>query len=435
MKTFARFSPLRLAFVVLLVLTVAYAAWRFSASDNAPQYKLDSLETGPITSVVSATGTLNPVVSVQVGSQVSGQIKEIFADFNSPVKTGQLIARLDPETYRQRVIQAEADAESARANLAMQRAEVARVAANWLDAQRNDARKQSLLEKHFISAADRDTAQTALAAAAASLKLAQAQVQSNIAQVRQREALLAQAKVDLSRTEIRSPVDGVVVKRSVDTGQTVAASLQAPELFIIAKNLTDMQVETAVDEADVGRIQPGQEASFTVDAFPGQHFSGKVTQVRKAASIVSNVVSYVVVISAANPDLALLPGMTANVRIITAHKDNALKVANAALRFRPANQKREQNSKTRAKEPAKNTSSAVSPAPTFPDKNPGIPGRLWVVDKDGNPQAIDVRLGLSDGSMTEILGSRLTAGSQVIIGMQGTGKNGQAPAMAGPRMF
>jgi HlyD family secretion protein len=317
----------------------------------------------------------------------------------------------------------------------MQRAEVARVEANWLDAQRNDARKQSLLEKNFISAADRDTAQTALSAAAASLKLARAQVQGSIAQVRQREALLAQAQVDLGRTEIRSPVDGVVVKRSVDTGQTVAASLQAPELFIIAKNLKDMQVETAVDEADVGRIQPGQDVSFTVDAFPGQHFSGKVTQVRKAATIVSNVVSYVVVVSAANPDLILLPGMTANVRIVTAHKDNALKVANAALRFRPANQKGAKTGENRDKKPAKGTSNAVPPAPTIPDKKPGIPGHLWVLDKDGNPQAVDVRLGLSDGSMTEILGSRLTAGSQVITGMQSAGKTGQAKAMAGPRMF
>jgi HlyD family secretion protein len=435
MKIPTRFSPLRSAFLVLFLLALAYAAWHFLAADNAPQYKLDNIETGPITAAVSATGTLNPVVSVQVGSQVSGQIKEIFADFNSPVKTGQLIARIDPETYRQRVIQAQADAEAARANLAMQRAEVARVEANWLDAQRNDARKQSLLEKNFISAADRDTAQTALSAAAASLKLARAQVQGSIAQVRQREALLAQAQVDLGRTEIRSPVDGVVVKRSVDTGQTVAASLQAPELFIIAKNLKDMQVETAVDEADVGRIQPGQDVSFTVDAFPGQHFSGKVTQVRKAATIVSNVVSYVVVVSAANPDLILLPGMTANVRIVTAHKDNALKVANAALRFRPANQKGAKTGENRDKKPAKGTSNAVPPAPTILDKKPGIPGHLWVLDKDGNPQAVDVRLGLSDGSMTEILGSRLTAGSQVITGMQSAGKTGQAKAMAGPRMF
>ncbi|WP_422625589.1 efflux RND transporter periplasmic adaptor subunit [Rhodoferax sp.] len=375
------------------------------------------------------------MVSVQVGSQVSGQIKEIFVDFNSPVKAGQLIARIDPETYRQRVLQAQADMETARANLAMQQAEVARVAANLLDAQRNDARKQTLLEKNFISAADRDTAQTALAAAAASLKLAQAQVQGSAAQVRQREALLAQAQVDLGRTEIRSPVDGVVVKRSVDTGQTVAASLQAPELFIIAKNLNDMQVETAVDEADVGRIQPGQAVSFTVDAFPGQHFSGAVTQVRKAATIVSNVVSYVVVVSAANPDLILRPGMTANVRIITAHKDNALKVVNAALRFRPANQKSAQNSENRGKNPAKKPSSAVSPAPTFLNKNPAPPGRLWVLDKDGNPQAVDVRLGLSDGSMTEILGSRLTAGSQVIVSLQSAGSAEKAKATAGPRMF
>jgi HlyD family secretion protein len=253
------------------------------------------------------------------------------------------------------------------------------------------------------------------------------------AQVRQRQALLAQAQVDLQvALSIRSPVDGVVVKRSVDTGQTVAASLQAPELFIIAKNLSDMQVETSVDEADVGRIQPGQHASFTVDAFPGQPLCGcRSRQVRKAALIVSNVVSYTVVVSAANPDLLLLPGMTANVRIITAHKDNALKVPNAALRFNPP-------ANSDAKGDKKNMS-GVSPAPTFPkrgkDRSEG--SRVWVQDKDGKPSAVTVRLGLTDGSMTEIIAddSQITAGTEVIIGMQSTARSKPAAGAPGPRMF
>lgn len=435
MKTLTRLSRPRLAFVVpslLVLVAIVYAAWHFfAAGGDALKFKQAKVEMGSITAAVSATGTLNPVVSVQVGSQVSGQIKEILVDFNSPVKAGQLIARLDPETYRQRVIQAQADMEAARANLAMQQADVLRVQANLADTQRDYARKKLLVEKKFISPADLDKAQTTFDAAVAALRVAQAQTLSSAAQVRQRQALLAQAQVDLSRTEIRSPVDGVVVKRSVDTGQTVAASLQAPELFIIAKNLSDMQVETSVDEADVGRIQPGQSVSFTVDAFPSQHFAGQVKQVRKAASIVSNVVSYTVVVSAANPDLLLLPGMTANVRIITAHKDNALKVPNAALRFTPPASSDEKGDKK--------DMSAVSPAPTFPkqgkDRSNG--SRLWVLDKDGKPSAVTVRLGLTDGSMTEIIvdDSQINAGNEVIVGMQSTARSKPAAGAPGPRMF
>lgn len=418
--------------LVLLMLIIGFAGWfLYAAQNKAPTFKLASIEKGPITAAVSATGTLNPVVSVQVGSQVSGQIKDILVDFNSPVKAGQLIARLDPETYRQRVIQAQADTEAARANLTMQQADVLRVQANLADTQRDYARKKLLVEKKFISPADLDKAQTTFDAAAASLRVAQAQALSGAAQVRQRQALLAQAQVDLSRTEIRSPVDGVVVKRSVDTGQTVAASLQAPELFIIAKNLTDMQVETSVDEADVGRIQPGQSVSFTVDAFPGQHFAGQIKQVRKAASIVSNVVSYTVVVSAANPDLLLLPGMTANVRIITAHKDNALKVPNAALRFNPPANSNEKIDKKGM--------STVSPAPTSSgrrkDRSDG--SRLWILDKDGKPSAISVRLGLTDGSMTEIIvdDAQIKAGSEIIVGMQSAARSKPAAGAPGPRMF
>ncbi len=438
MKTLTRLSRPRLArltfvaLALLLLAVISYVAWHFFAdAGETLKFKQAKVEVGPITAAVSATGTLNPVVSVQVGSQVSGQIKEILVDFNSPVKAGQLIARLDPETYRQRVIQAQADTEAARANLAMQQADVLRVQANLVDAQRDYARKKLLVEKKFISPADLDKAQTTFDAAAAALRVAQAQALSGAAQVRQRQALLAQAQVDLGRTEIRSPVDGVVVKRSVDTGQTVAASLQAPELFIIARNLSDMQVETSVDEADVGRIQPGQNVSFTVDAFPGQHFAGQVKQVRKAASIVSNVVSYTVVVSAANPDLLLLPGMTANVRIITAHKDNALKVPNAALRFNPPANSDEKGDK-------KNMS-GVSPAPTFSkrgkDRSEG--SRVWVQDKDGKPSAVTVRLGLTDGSMTEIIAdnSQITAGSEVIVGMQSTARSKSAAGAPGPRMF
>lgn len=438
-----RIGRLTLVATALFLLVLGLFGWRFFAAEEAPAYKLAKLESGPITAAVSATGTLNPVIAVQVGSQVSGQIKEILVDFNSPVKAGQLIARIDPDTFVQRVRQAEADTDAARAALAVQQAQLAQADAALLDAQRDFSRKEQLVAKNFVAAAERDKAQTTLASATAARQLAQAQLQASQAQLRQRQALLAQAQVDLQRASIRSPVDGVVVKRSVDIGQTVAASLQAPELFIIARDLTDMQVDTAVDEADVGRVQPGQQASFTVDAFPGRHFGGTVRQIRKAASIASNVVSYTVVISAANPDLTLLPGMTANVRIVTAHKDSALKAPNAALRFKPAlpdepaDAPRAATARASVTGAATNATNAapgaVPPAPTF-RADDGPAGRLWVLDANGAPRALEVRLGLSDGGMTEILDSALRAGSEVIVGTQ-TAARRNGRATPGPRMF
>jgi HlyD family secretion protein len=310
---------------VLLALLVAVggaAAWWGSRGEDAPKYRTARVERGPLTAAVSATGTLNPVTSVSVGTQVSGQIKELFADFNSPVKQGQLVARIDPETFQYRVRQAEADAEAARSALG-------RARVSMLNTQRDLARSKELVEKNFVSPADLDAKQATFDLAVADVKNAQATVA-------QREAALASARVDLGRTEIKAPVDGVVIKRSVDVGQTVAASLQAPELFIIAKDLRDMQVETSIDEADVGRIRDGQRATFTVDAFPGRTFNGAVKQVRKSALNSQNVVTYIVLISAANADGTLMPGMTANVRIVTDARDSVLKVQNAALRFRPA---------------------------------------------------------------------------------------------------
>ena len=229
------------------------------------------------------------------------------------------------------------------AGVCAQRAEVSRSEVNLADVKRDYERKQILVEKGFVSSADRDKAQAVyngaqeqLKTARAQLAVAEAQAKTALAVVKQRESQLAQTKVDLDRTIIRAPVDGVVIKRSVDAGQTVAASLQAPELFQIAQNLRDMQVEASIDEADVGRVKLDQNATFSVDSFPGRTFSGKVMQVRKAATVVQNVVTYTVVIAAANPDLQLLPGMTANVRITTDRRDSVLKLPNAALRFRPA---------------------------------------------------------------------------------------------------
>jgi len=515
-------SPSRYALAVLAIAILAgggYAAWRNSGNGaDAPKYKLAKVESGPIVAAVSATGTLNPVVSVQVGSQVSGQVKEILVDFNSPVKQNQLIARIDPETFQYRLRQAEADVEAARAALGVQRAEVLRAKANLAEFQRDYERKKLLVEKNFLSSAERDKAQSVFEAGRAAVMVAESQARNGEAQVRQREAQLAQARVDLERTAIKAPVDGVVVKRSIEPGQTVAASLQAPELFVIARNLTDMQVETSIDEADVGRIHAGQKASFTVDAFAGRAFSGEVKQVRKAATVVSNVVTYTVVISASNPDLTLLPGMTANVRIVTAEKDKALKVPNAALRFRPsgagddakaqgaaapaaaaatpaqaqqpaggglaaardrliadlrldADQQakvtaifdgmrdkfraaRDLPEAERAKATARNRAEIrekVSAILTAEQKTRyeamaaetqaarasggGGSGRIWVPGSDGKPRAIDVRLGLTDGTMTEIVSGDLKEGSEIIVGLQSPAGGKKSSGMPGPRLF
>lgn len=503
-----RSRPLVLSILAaVLVAASAYSGFRyFGGTTDQPRFKLAKVENGPLVAVVAATGTLNPVVSVQVGSQVSGQIKEILVDFNSPVKAGQLIARIDPETFQLRVRQAEADLEATRAAFAVQRAELARARASLADAQRDYARKKLLVERNFISAAERDKAQTTYDVAVAATQVAEAQTNNSAATVKQRESLLEQTKVDLERTAIRSPVDGVVVKRSVDSGQTVAASLQAPELFIIAKSLTDMQVETSIDEADVGRIRLGQKAGFTVDAFPGRPFEGSVMQVRKAAQVVSNVVTYMVIISAANPDLVLLPGMTANVRITVAQKDKVLKVLNTALRFRPtggddkpagaaASQLAPENAAAgggqqirqrltrelkldadqqakvdgiyaalreksaglpdlpeaeRAKAQERNRAEvrekigAILSAEqkkryeemsaAFQSSRAGgvaVSGRLWVLDETGKAKALPVRLGLSDGTMTEIVSGEIKEGAEVIVGTAATGKSAVIPP--GPR--
>ncbi|MCX8016513.1 MAG: efflux RND transporter periplasmic adaptor subunit [Rhodocyclaceae bacterium] len=416
-----------LGLLVLAGLAGAFGGYRyFAGASAAPAWKLAKLERGPLTASVAATGTLNPVVSVQVSSQISGQIREIFVDFNSAVKANQLIARIAPETYEHRVRQAEADLAAAQATVAVQQAELYRAKVNFAEAERDHARKQSLVEKNYLSPAELDRAKTTLEAARAQLKVVEAQAANSAALVAQREAALGQARVDLSRTEIRAPIDGIVIKRSVEPGQTVAASLQAPELFVIAQNLTDMQVETAIDEADVGRLAVGQEASFSVDAFPGRKFRGEVRQVRKAAQVVSNVVTYIAVISAANPDLALLPGMTANVRIITAKKDDVLKAPNAALRFRPPAPEGEPKSALAGR--------PGGAAGGRPERGAGGAGKLWVVGADGKPQAIEVRTGITDGNMTEILAGEIEAGREVIVGINASGGEKAKPA-APPRMF
>jgi len=339
------------AAVVIAVLSAGAAAYGWwGMRGGATEYRFGKIERGAITSAVSVTGTVNPVTVVQVGSQVSGQVKEIYVDFNTAVRKDQVIARIDPDSFALRVNQAMADVEAARATVLTQRAnvvalqsEVSRSRVNLADSEREFQRNRTLHEKNFVSAAALDKAEFAYRAAQEQLKVTQAQlavgesqVRNVEALVRQREAQLAQARVDLDRTTIRAPVDGIVVEKAVEPGQTVAASLQAPKLFVIAQDLRQMQVDASIDEAEVGRIREGQEATFTVDSFPGRIFRGTVGQVRKAALVVQNVVTYTAVIKTSNPSLELFPGMTANVRIVVDSRENALKLPNAALRFRPA---------------------------------------------------------------------------------------------------
>ena len=324
--------------------------WMQQRADAArPQLRTAKVERGTLTAAVAASGTLAATVQVQVSSQVSGQIRDVLADFNAEVTKGQVLARIDPETFEYRVRQAEADVDSARAQGGVQQATVAarksdllRVVINRDEAQRDLQRKTELVERNFIASAERDKAaslyralEQEVASAASQIELAEAQVRNARANVAQREAALSQARVDLSRTVIRAPVDGVVIKRSIEPGQTVAVSLQAPELFLIAQNLRDMQVEVSIDEAEVSRLRVGQKASFTVDAFPGRTFEGTVKQVRKASLNVQNVITYTALVSATNESQSLLPGMTANVRVVTDVRENVLKVPNAALRFKP----------------------------------------------------------------------------------------------------
>jgi HlyD family secretion protein len=489
------------AALIVLALAAAAAAyyWSTRVEQQAPTYRFAKVERGPLTAAVAASGTLNPVTSVQVGTQVSGQIKELFADFNSPVKAGQLIARIDPETFQYRVRQNEADLEAARA--AAGRGQVA-----LANAQRDLARTRELVAREFVSPADLDRAQ-------AQFDLARAELNSAEAVVAQRGAQLASAKVDLARTEIRAPVDGVVIKRSVDVGQTVAASLQAPELFIIARDLRDMQVETSIDEADVGRIRVGQRATFTVDAFPGRTFHGEVRQVRKSAQTVQNVVTYTVLVSAANPDGTLMPGMTANVRIVTDTRESVLKVANAALRFRPAGEsaaaadgksnadkatpaagnaaggggqlqqlrerltaelKLDQEQQARVQAIFDQSRSRFTALRDLPEEararaaatvraelRAGIEEILKPEQKaryaeimaeaagrnaaaargrvwvlaEGKPRAVDVRTGLTDGSSTEVSGDGVEEGIEVITGVQSAPATTPAARTTAPRMF
>ncbi len=326
------------AAAALGLIVVGAGAWWFSqrADANSVQYRTAKIERGSLQATVSASGAVNPVTQVSVGTQVSGQIRDLYVDFNSEVKAGQLIAQIDPETFEYRVRSAQADVDAARAATMTQQAALAKAKVDADELQRDFERKTRLVAQQFIAASEAEKAHALARSGAENVKLVAAQLQSALANVAQRESSLAQARIDLARTRITSPVNGIVIKRAIEKGQTVAASLQSPELFVIAQNLQDMQVDASIDESDIGRIRTGQKATFTVDAFPGQTFEGQIRQVRKAAQNVANVVTYVAVVGFSNTGGRLLPGMTANVRVVTDSRESVLKVPNAALRMRIA---------------------------------------------------------------------------------------------------
>jgi HlyD family secretion protein len=389
-----------ISLIAIFVLVLVYKVLASIFGWGAPQYKTVALEEGPLAVTISASGTLNPVKSVQVGTQVSGMVQEIYVDFNDVVKKSQVIARIDPREWQARFEQAEA---------------------NYILAKRNHDNNKRLIEKNFISPSAFDQTLSAYKSAKASLTM---------------------ARKALDDTVIRSPVDGVVVKRSVERGQTVAASLQAPELFIIAQDLADMQVETAIDESDVGRIAEGMAATFTVDAFPGKVFQSKVKQVRKAPINVQNVITYTVLLTAQNTDLKLLPGMTANTSIITEQKEKVLRLPNAALRFKMPSTESESYSKAGPRSQGNGSTATGSSGSKPMDAGPRVMVRkVWVLDQSGlkdKPVQKTVRLGLSDGNASEVLPAEngeasLKAGDLIISGMAGGAKGAKRPA--GPRFF
>jgi HlyD family secretion protein len=408
------------AFIVLL--GGGYFFYRWSGGNGSGQkYRTVKVERGEISTVVTATGTINPVVTVLVGSQVSGTIKALYADFNSRVKEGQVIAQIDPAIFqaqvdqaRANVLNAQANQLNAQSNLQTAKANLAKAEVTVVDAKRTMERNQPLVEKKVIAQAAFDTAQTnydtAVAqqeATKAQLESARSQTESSKAQVEQTKAALRLAETNLNYTTIRSPVNGIVISRNVDVGQTVAASLQAPTLFTIAKDLTQMQVDTNVSEADVGRVRVEQEATFTVDAYPGRTFHGRVSEIRNAPTTIQNVVTYDVVVQVDNKELKLKPGMTANVSILIEHKEDALKIPNSALRFRPPSAGKE-GEKRKTGALAKGQSSTTQ-------GEERRPGRVWVLSQEGKPVPVSVRLGITDGTFSEVGSGDLKEGTEVIV--------------------
>jgi HlyD family secretion protein len=389
----------KVSFVVsILVVLVVVALFAFGRKGNGPEFRTDTVTRGDIQQSVTATGTVNAVTTVLVGTQVSGTIKTLYVDFNSRVRKGQIIAQIDPSTFQSQVQQAQA-------NLLVAQASLDKSNTALVDAKRTFDRNKELFSKNLIPRSDLDTSET-------NYESAKAQVSSSKAQIEQAKASLDYAKQNLAYTKILSPVDGVVISRSVDVGQTVAASFQTPTLFTIAQDLTKMQIDTNVAESDIGVVKVGQDVEFSVDAYPDTTFKGKVWQIRQAPISVQNVVTYDVVIQVANRDFKLMPGMTANVSVIITVRHDVLRITNAALRFRMSER------------PA----AAAGQAGAGDKKGPVV----WVLENN-KPKRVPITPGISDGNYTEVLAGDLKEGQPLIVESLKKGKAPSGPA--GPRMF
>jgi HlyD family secretion protein len=397
--------------IVVAATTLSLGAFYARRGDAAPQLTSAVVSRDSIVSTILATGTLEAVSAVDVGSQVSGSVQSLYVDFNAIVRKGQVIARLEPSLYESAVQQA-------RANLVRAEADLERQQVTVVDAETKRDRTQTLWQRQLVSANEMDDAEVAV-------RSARAQVRSSEAQVTQAAASLKQAQVNLAKTVIVSPIDGIVIARNVDVGQTVAASLQAPTLFVIAEDLSQMRLKASIDEAEVGRIAAGQAVRFTVDAYAGEPFSGTVQQIRLSPTVEQNVVTYAAIISAANPELKLRPGMTANVTVEVARRENVLTVPSSALRLRPDADVLQLL--------------GVDPAvATAPGARPGS-STVWIAD-GSSIRPVRVRTGVSNATSTEIL-EGIEEGARVVTRID-TGKTSQSttssttvrsPLMTGPQ--
>ena len=409
-------KKLYLVVVIIALLLIGFLYLRNEKGEG--KYITAEVVRGYVSEVATATGTLNAVVTVQVGSQVTGRIKTLNADFNSQVKKGQVVAEIDPDPFQARVDREKASLTAAKASVSTARANLEKAKVEVEDAKRSLKRTNELFIRGIISENDKDVAQTRYDSALAEVKAQEASYENALAQVEQAKASLKSTESDLSYTKIISPVDGIVISRNVDAGQTVSASLQAPTLFVIAENLTKMQLNASVVEADIGKVSVGQKATFTVDAFIDKKFTGEVTQVRNAPITVQNVVTYDVIIGVENSDLKLKPGMTANVSILTAYKDNTLKIPNGAFRFRPDFDKN--------KDTADILTTYVESTKNEKRNEGGI--YVWVLSKNDKPGAVPVKIGITDGNFTEIIDGNLKEGDQIIIGVASKEKRSSTEA-------
>jgi HlyD family secretion protein len=450
-----------------VVLAIAlFAAFAFKGSDKA-QYFTSKVDRGDIREVVEATGTINAVITVQVGSQVSGTISHLYADFNSRVKKGQVVAQIDPSLFEGALLQAKADLANAQANLTAGKANVEKAKATDVQAKADYGRNQGLAKEGVVSPQQLDLARANADSSDAAVSAAEAQVVQAAAQVQQKEAAVAVAKTNLDYTTIHAPIDGTVIARNVDVGQTVAASLQAPTLFTIAQDLTKMQVYASTDESDVGMIKVGQMVTFKVDAFPKETFTGRVSQIRMNATTVQNVVTYNTIIDFDNPELKLFPGMTAYITIPVATAQNVLRVPNGALRYKPdmkadeirtlyqkyglARTEQAQNNseapnaggasgkqyRARAQgEQGGGTGNAQAPSDNTQTRVPRMDvAVVWKLRPDKTLEPVRIRTGITDHTITEVaqvMNGQLNEGDQLVTGgMTASSSASRPPGMGG----